>query len=784
MTAGAARFVGSSVPRVEDGRILTGRGRYLDDLTMPGMLHGVFLRSTVAHATITSINTEYAATMPGVVAIITGADIAANTQPMQSTIPIHGLARPTFSPMAHDRVRHIGDPVVFIIATDHNLAEDARDMIELELTDLPVIATPADSCDPSLPTLFEDMDSNVMYRDTRIFGDPDSAFASAAHVVRDTFRTERVNATPMECRGGLGQYDPGTGQLVYYAGTQAPHVVKAGLVALLGHPAESLQVIAPQVGGSFGQKSNLAREDVVVAYAAKQLGAPVKWVEDRVENLVAAPHARDEHLEVAVAVSADGRILAMDVSVVLDQGAYSLPLPPTVYTAQMRTILPGPYRIDHIRFDETIVVSNKASYGFYRGPWAAETLVREVLLDRIAATVGLDRAQVRRVNLVTLAEQPRQTGSGTTLEGVHALEALDRALALSDYPGFAQRQAEARRQRRLLGLGISTYIEPAPGPPDYLAAIGLPPLGERAIARLELNGHLSVITSQAPHGQGHETTLAQVAATEFGVPMDHVRVIYGDTEITPFSVIGTGGSRAATMASGAVLHATRAVKQKMLHLAGGMLEIAAEDLHIVDGAVSPRGVPSMRLPISDIAQAAWFAPPAGAEPGLRTEWSFSEPSGGWSGATHVCIVEIDPDTAAVDIQRYVVAEDCGQLIHPAIVDGQIRGGVAQGIGQALYEHASYDTDANFQASTFLDYLLPTAMEIPTIEIEHLHSEPLHEVDFRGVGEGGTIAAPAAVLNAIADALHGARLNTLPIMPSTILNLIDAMEPPRAADQQL
>lgn len=775
MTSTAGRLIGQSVPRVEDPAILTGQGRYVDDIQLPRMLHGVFLRSTVPHGRVVKLDVEQATSMPGVIAVLTGSDLAPRTHTMQSAIPVPGLARPRYGPMTMDRVRYIGDPVAFIVAESRNLAEDARDLIDMDVEQLPPIAGAADALDATLPPLFDDMTSNVLFKDKRTMGDPAAAFEAADHIVRERFRTQRVAPCPMECRGGVADYVPGDDTLTYYAGTQAPHAVKAALVNALDHPAERLTVITPNVGGAFGQKAMFAREDVTVAAAAKRLGQPVKWIEDRIENLVSATHARDEELEVAAAVSSDGRVLALDVKVVLDQGAYSLTLPPTTFTAQMRAILPGPYKIDNIGWEETIVVSNKASYGFYRGPWAAETLVREVLLDRIAQTVGRDRAEVRRVNLVSLEEQPRVTGAGTTVEGVQAVKAFERALKSAGYAELSDRRAEAGKRGKLLGLGIATYLEPAPGPSSYWTAIGMPMPGERAVARLELNGHVTISTSQAPHGQGHETTLAQVAATELGVSMASVRVVYGNTETTPFSVMGTAASRAATMATGAVLHSTRAMKAKILAMAGEMLEINVEDLYIAEDAVSPKGSPDIRIPLGDLAQAAWFAPPAGMEPGLRTEWHFEEPKGGWSGGTHVCIMEVDPLTAETAIIRYLVVEDCGQLINPAIVDGQIRGGVAQGIGQALYEQAPYDTDGSFLASTFLDYLLPTAMEIPTIEIEHLDSEPLHEVDYRGVGEGGMIAAPAAVLNAISDALHGAPLSELPILPSKLADLIDKLD---------
>jgi carbon-monoxide dehydrogenase large subunit len=398
--------------------------------------------------------------------------------------------------------------------------------------------------------------------------------------------------------------------------------------------------------------------------------------------------------------------------------------------------------------------------------------MREVLVDRIAYELGLDPVEVRRRNLVRMDEQPRKMATGPTLEGVMALATLERAAELIDQDAFRREQTDARAQGKLLGLGFATYIEPAPGPPDFMESVGMHLPDERAVARLEIDGHLTVITAQAPHGQSHETTLAQIAATEFGVPLEHVRVVHGDTQQTPFSVIGTGGSRAATMASGAALHATRAVKDKVLEMAGNMLEISPTDLEIIDAVVMPKGDAERGIPLAQIAMAAYFMGVEGEDDGLRSTAIYRQPPGGWSGGTHVCIVEVDPQTGVVEINRYVVVEDCGELIHPAVVDGQIRGGIAQGIGIALLENALYDEEANFLAGTFMDYLVPTSMEIPFIEIEHLHSEPLAEVNYRGVGEGGTIAAPPAVVNAVADALGGASIGVLPMTPEYVLALVD------------
>jgi carbon-monoxide dehydrogenase large subunit len=774
VTTPAARFIGQSVQRVEDDRVLTGRGRYVQDIELRGLAHAVFVRSPLASGRVMGVDADHARSLPGVIAVLTARDLEDCASPMQIGVELPGYLRPAFTALASDRVRYVGDPVALVLATTRYAAEDGRDAVDVEYEPSEPVATIEQALDDDNTPIFDDVESNVHYREEREFGDVATAFAGA-RVVRRTLRPQRVAQVPMEGRGGVADYDVGTGQLTYWASNQAPHSLRLNLAMLLGHPADRLRVIAPDMGGAFGQKTATFREDVAVCAASKLLGRPVKWVEDRVENMTSATHARDEEMEVRAAVDDDGTIVALDVGMTLDQGAYPLvPFPSPLFGWLVRTMIPAAYKLQALRWRYTVVATNKASYGAYRGPWAVETLVRELLVDEIARELGLDPVEVRRRNLLMADEQPTSMVTGPTIEGVTSRETLDRAVELIDYEAFREEQFRAHEVGRLLGIGFSTYIEAAPGPPDYAEAIGFPIGGERAHAKLEPDGRLTVLTAQAPHGQGHETTIAQVAASEFGVPLDHVRVVHGDTDLAPFSTIGTGGSRAATMASGAALHATRAVKAKVLNLASELLEIAPDDLEMADAMVTPKGVPAKAMSLQEIAAAAYFTPTASEEHDLRSSALYAGPRGGWSGGTHACIVEVDPGTGAVAILRYLVVEDCGPLINPAIVDGQIRGGVAQGIGLALYEHAAYDQDANFIAGTFMHYLVPTAMEIPAIEIEHLHGEELDEVPFKGVGEGGTIAAPAAVLNAVADAVGGATVTVLPLSPERVLDLMDSM----------
>jgi carbon-monoxide dehydrogenase large subunit len=770
--APADRLVGRSVLRVEDRRILTGAGRYVDDIVLPGMLHAAFLRSPLAHARIAAIDVEEARLQPGVVAVFTAGDLAPGARPIQVG------DGPAFGPLADTRVLHVGDPVVLIVATSRYLAEDARDRVELDLEPLPVVASAAAALDPTAPPIFEELGSNVVSTATHEHGDLAAAFAQAVLVVSETFHQQRQTNVPLETRGLIADFDRSTDELTVWASNQRPHGMRLELAKALGHPVHRVRVIAPDVGGAFGQKIITYREDVAVCIASRLLRKPVKWIEDRMESLTAAGQAREESLELRAAVREDGTIVGLDAKLTLDQGSYpAVPIPSAVYGDVVRVLLPGPYRVEGFRFEQTMVATNKPSYVPYRGPWAIETWAREALVDRVALELGLDPFEIRRRNLVRSDEQPCRMVTGPTLLGMTALDTLERAAELVELASFRADQEAARAEGRLLGLGIAVFIEPAPGPTDFYEAVGMPSVPEPGRVRLEPDGHVTVFTGQAPDGQGHATTLAQVAADELGVPLDHVRVVHGDTQSAPFQPMGTGGSRAATRANGSVMLAARAVRSRVLEVASQLLEIGVEDLELLDGFISARGTPGKRLTLADVADAAAFEPGAvpGLAPGGIDEWAYvTEPEGGWTQATHCCFVEIDAATGVVRIPRYVVVEDCGAMVNPAIVDGQVRGGVAQGIGSVLFEHAVYDDDGQPLAATFMDYLLPTAADLPAVEIEHIHSPPVAEIDFRGVGEGGAICAPAALANALADAT-GVTPTSRPVTPSRILEALGTIE---------
>ena len=765
----AQRFVGSSVPRSEDRRILTGAGTYVDDIQLPGMLHAVFVRSTVAHALLTRVDADEARALPGVVAVYTGSELQALLAPgAPPPTMMPGMPSPAFTILATDKVRLVGDPIALVVGESKYLAEDGAELVEVDYEELAPVASSADALDPASTPIFADAGSNVLVDSRRnTFGDVDAAFASADHRVSVKLDQHRHQNVPMECRGSVSSFDPTTGVLTVHASNQGVHLAKMVLSVQLGLPADSVHVLCGDIGGSFGLKISASREDIACAAASRALGRPVKWIEDRREHLMASGHAREESMVAEAAATADGDILAMKVAMTVDTGAY--PGMGAMISGLIETMLPGPYKVGALEFTFTATVTNKATYVAYRGPWAAEVFTRERLFDIVAHELGIEPLELRLRNVATRGEAPLAMVTGRSLAGVTTRESLERMAEIVDLPAFRARQAAARADGRYLGLGVASFIEAAPGPRTEGGGGGM--MGpEQVRMRLEPDGIVSVFTAQMPHGQSHETTFAQIAADEVGVPFEQVRVVVGDSDTAPMG-FGTGGSRAATMAGGATLHTARALRERILDLSADLLEASPGDLDLVAGEVSVRGVPVSEISLAEVASRA-------REP-LEAQQAFDGGEGGWSGGTHCAIVDVDIETGHVAIERYIVVEDCGALINPAIVEGQVRGGVAQGIGAVLLERSAYDENAQFLAGTFMDYLLPTATEIPRIEIHHLETVPLDpHVNFRGVGEGGMIASPPTLCNAIEDALapFGVTITEQHLPPARILELMGAIEP--------
>jgi len=770
----AQRYTGTSVKRSEDPRILTGRGRYVDDVKLPGTLHAAFVRSPLAHGRVLAVDAAAARDLPGVVAVFTGAELDAMTvrgpDPLLAFLGFGQKTPPDFSLLATDKVRFVGDPVAVVIAESRYLAEDGCELVDVDYEDLPPVASAATALDPGSPPIFADLNGNIISPRRRSeFGDVAGAFAAADRVAEFHLDVHRHQNVPMEGRGIVVSPDAATGTLTVYSATQSVHITRNGIAACLGIEPTKVRVFAGDIGGSFGLKMGGTREELAVAAAAYSLGRPVKWTEDRSEHLAASGQAREESFDVRAAVSKDGDLLGLDVAMVIDTGAYpvaALFVPPTI-----QLMLPGPYKLPALGFESTAVTTNKASYISYRGPWASETFVRERVLDLLAKDLGLDPLEIRLRNVAPSTEPPFLMITGRPLIGVTTRESLERVAKMMDFPAFRRRQAAERARGRYLGIGVATFIEAAPGPrmPGAPSSMGK----ESMRLRLADDGVLTLYTGQMPHGQSHQTTLAQIAADEFGVPFEQVRVVVGDSDVVPPAL--TGGSRSATMAGGVTLHGARQLKAKVLDFAALLMEASARDLEITDGQVVVRGDPDSAVPVAEVArQAASGTFGAGVDANLEVDASFDGGESGWSGGSHCAIVEVDVETGLVKVERYVAAEDCGELINPAVVEGQIRGGIAQGIGAVLLERSAYDADGNFQSATFMDYLLPTACDIPRIEIEHLQTVPLDaDVNFRGVGEGGMIVAPPTLVNAIEDALapFGVRIYEQHLPPSRILELI-------------
>src|SRR5690242_2887903 len=651
MTAIAAeRYTGASIKRSEDPRILTGAGRYVDDIKLPGMLHAAFVRSPLAHARVLSIDVSAARALPGVVAALTGAELEEITVPgPDALMALIGGDRPTpeFTLLATDKVRFAGDPVAIVIAESRYLAEDGCELVEVEYDDLPPVTNASFALDPSSPPLFANLGDNIASPHSRSeSGDVAATFAAADRIFDFRIGVHRHQNAPMEGRGCVASYDADRDVMTVHAATQSVHVSKIAVAMRLGMEQDKVRVLAGDIGGSFGLKIGASREELATAAASRALRRPVKWVEDRGENLTASGQAREESFDVRAAVSDDGDLLGLDVKMVVDTGAY--PGMGAMVPETVEAMLPGPYKLAALGFESTAVITNKASYVAYRGPWASETFVRERILDLIAKDLGLDPLEIRLRNVAPRTDPPAVMITGRPLAGVTSRESLERITQLVDFPAFRRRQAKARAQGRYLGIGMATFIEAAPGPREPGGPSG--PLGTESMRlRLTEDGIVVLFTGQMPHGQSHQTTLAQIAADEFGVPFEQVRVVVGDSDVVPFGL--TGGSRSATMAGGVALHGARQLKAKVLDFASHLMEASPLDLDITGGQVIVRGDPDSAIPVAEVArEAASGKFDADADTNLEVQATYDGGEGGWSGGSHCAIVEVDVETGLVKIE--------------------------------------------------------------------------------------------------------------------------------------
>lgn len=776
------KFVGARVLRREDRRFLTGHGTYVDDYRPPGLLHAAFLRSPHAHARLGHIETANARDMPGVVAVVTGADLVRMAKPVRAKSRMSQYRETGFPPLALGKVRYVGEAVAVVVAESRYVAEDALEEIRVDYEPLPAVSDATAACEPEAVILHDEVASNVLLAREFSRGDAEAAMAGAEVRVRERFRFHRHAAVCMENRGCVAEYHRGRGELTLRSATQCPGLLRDALADLLDMPEHLVRVIAPDVGGGFGAKSSLYPEELTVCALACMLSRPVKWISDRREDLLTSTQAWDEVVEAELALRADGTIIGLRAEVISDVGAYSIyPWTASVEPIQAISFLPGPYRVSDYAARVRGVATCKAPMGPYRGVGRpVTTFVMEGLMDRAARQLGMDPVALRLRNYIREEDFPYHTPSGIVWDQASLTPCMDKVVEVVDYAALKMWRDQARDEGRWVGIGFATYIEltgvgsAIPASPGAAISTGT----EAAFLRADPSGTVTTAFSLAPQGQGNETTLAQVVADEIGVPMQDVRVVCGDTAVAPHGT-GTYASRSAVLAGGAAILAGRDLRAKALQIAAHLLEANRDDLDLQQGRVTVQGSPDRGVSFREVAQAAYGGlrrlPPE-VEPGLEMTRFYDPYYGTASSATHVVAVEVDRDTYDVTLHRYVVVEDCGRLINPLIVDGQVRGGVAQGIGAALYEEVIYDQGGQLLSGTLMDYLVPSASEVIEMEIHHLETpSPTTLGGFRGMGEGGTIGAPAAIANAVSDALSplGIEINEIPITPERLMQRVRA-----------
>jgi len=765
----AARYLGQSVTRKEDQRLLTGHGLYVDDVKMVGALHAAFLRSDLARAAITRLDASAARDLPGVVAVYTWHDFNGLPGPAYHAMLGDELVVPP--PLATTDVRYVGDPVAIVVAESRYLAEDACEAIEVDYEpQQPVVDYRAAAADTdNIVHAGWGLESNAMAAVPfmALSPDLDDAFADAAHVVECDVVQNRYVAMPMETRGILVSYHAGRNELDIVCATQSVHETRNFFSRYLQVPDGNVRVTARDVGGGFGQKMFVYREECAVALASFLLGRPVKWIEDRRENLLSAGHSRNEHAHVRVAVDGDGVIQAITADHQADIGAYAV-----CPAALDPMLVPGPYKTPRYGFAMEMAWTNTMGKAAYRGPWMFETTAREVAIDHTAAEIGLDPAEFRRRNLLAASDLPFTAPTGNVFQEITPLETLEQALEIVGYDELRAEQARLRAEGRYLGIGICSYVEPTSMGSNTLAT-------EAATVKVDTSGRVVAYLGTTSHGQSIETTMAQIVAEHLGVSYDDVTIVQADSQSTPYGP-GTGGSRTAVVAGGAAREATVAVREKVLAVAAHMMEAAPEDLEIAESVVSVRGTPSKSVTMKDVAKQALLDAHALQDDigsGLEATVRFRPkqfPT--WSNATHICVVEVDAESWIPEVTRYVVSEDCGRMINPMVVEGQIFGGVVQGLGGVLLEDFVYDDEGNPLTTTFMDYLPPTTSEVPQIEVGHIETvSTTNPGGYKGMGEGGAIGAHAAVANAVADALRplGVKATSSPLGPEQIFALVEA-----------
>ncbi len=776
----STRIFGSGIKRREDPRLITGQARYTDDIKLPGVLHMAVVRSPYAHANIVSIDSAAAEAMDGVVAVFTGEDIDLAGIPTAWLIPDSDLKTPEHPALAKGKVRYVGDGVAIVLADDRYTAQDAADLVDVEYEELPVVVNPREAVQDGAPQLFDDIENNIAFR--WIMGDraaSDAVFEAADVVVADTIVQQRLLPTAMEPRAAMAQYNPATQELTLWCTTQNPHIHRFIISAVTGLSENKVRVIAPEVGGGFGSKIPCYPDEALVSWAAVKLGVPVKWTETRSENYQVTIHGRDHVQLVEMAASNEGKLLGVRATVYAGMGAYLSTAAPGIPTILHGLLYVGPYTIDSVYCESIGVMTNATPTDAYRGAGRPEaTFLLERMVDMVANELDLDPADLRRQNLIPPFADGHEVATTLIYDSGDYSTAFEKALGIAGYSDFRNEQAAARADGRYIGIGVTAYTEMCGlGPSQVAGAVGFQGgLWESATIRVTPTGKVQALIGASPHGQGSETTLAQIIGEELGFPVDDIEVVHGDTTETPMGW-GTYGSRTTPVTGAALALASRKLKDKARALAAHLMEAAVEDIEYADGKFLVKGSPDQFQSIQDVALMAHLAwnMPEGMDPGFEESQFYDPPNFVYPFGTHIAIVEVDPDTGNIELLRYIAVDDCGPQINPEIVAGQIHGGVVQGIAQALCEGVIYDENGQLLTGSMMDYTMPRADMFPNFELdETVTPSPHHPIGVKGVGETGTIASTPTVYNAVLDALSPFAVEKID-MPMTSPKVWDAIQ---------
>lgn len=785
MTTEAFRHIGTHQPRKEDQRLLTGRGRYVDDIEVPGALHACFVRSPHAHARILAIDSAAAQALPGVVAVVTGKDLAAWTTRLRMAPPIEGLQPMEMDTLPTDKVRFQGDPVACVVAVDRYVAEDAAEQVAVEYEVLPAVSDMWQALAPGAPLVDETLPSNLLSHQHAVHGEVAARMAGAHRVIESQFSQHRQTHLPIETRGCIAVWDEGRQHLDFHVGTQVPHPYRTTLAGRLRLSESQVTVISPDVGGGFGQKIALYREELTVAALAIELRRPVRWREDRLENLLASSQAREDFCRTRAAVDAQGRVLALELEIVEDFGAYSF-YPGNYLARVVAMILTGPYAIQHYAYDVKVVLSNKVGNGPMRAPMAITSWVMDGTLDNVARQLGLDPVEVRRANMLHPRDLPYTMATGEVLADITPRETFEAALSAIDYAEFRRLQAEARRRGVYFGLGLCAVVESTTYGSRFYKSAGIPGSGhEAAWVRIEPSGVVNASVGLGATGQGYETSLANAVAEGLGVTPASVQLHLGHTDIAPYGM-GSRGARGGTAGGGTLYLCARQARAKVLAIAAQRLGLPdAEGLRLCDGRVERRQADAWQdagLSLADLARTAYLDPlalPAGMSPGLEFHTTYEPPPMTYSNATHACVVRLDAATGALHIERYLAAEDCGTLLSALVVEGQQHGAIAMGLSGALFEHVEYDAQGQNLSGSLADYLVATAPEFPRFELIPMHTPNRSTpAGVKGMAEGGVMGAIGALTNAVNDALapFGVTAERQPLTPIYLRSLLRERQP--------